>query len=70
MSPQDIFVVNHDGAWREEIELEKRGQNEQAFTGTITMTKQYTYAFLTLTPSQTTSQCVQLSFGEGVIRSA
>ena len=39
MSPQDIFVVNYDGAWREEIEIEKRGQNEYAFTGTITMTK-------------------------------
>ena len=28
MSPQDIIVVNHDGAWREEIEIEMSGQNE------------------------------------------
>ena len=34
---QDIIVANNDGAWREEIEIELRGENGEAFTGTITM---------------------------------
>ena len=36
---QDIVVANHDGAWREELEIELRGENGEAFTGTITMTE-------------------------------
>ena len=34
---QDIIVANNDGAWREEIEIELRGENGEAFIGTITM---------------------------------
>ena len=37
--PQEIVVANHDGAWREELEIELRGENGEAFTGTITMTE-------------------------------
>ena len=34
---QDIVVVHHDCAWREEIEIEMRGENDESFNGTITM---------------------------------
>ena len=37
MALQDIIVVNNDGAWREEIEIELSGANGESFNGTITM---------------------------------
>ena len=36
---QDIVVVNHDGGWREEIEIELRDEKGESFNGTITMTE-------------------------------
>ena len=32
---QDIVTVSHDGAWREEIEIELRDLNEESYNGTI-----------------------------------
>ena len=36
-SLQDILTVHHDGAWREEIEIELRDQSNESYNGTITM---------------------------------
>ena len=34
-----IVVVKHDGAWREEIEIEMRNEDGESYIGTVTMTE-------------------------------
>ena len=34
---QNIVTVTHDGAWREEIEIELRDAEDESYNGTITM---------------------------------
>ena len=35
----NIVVVTHDGAWREEIEIEMRNEDGESYIGTVTMTE-------------------------------
>ena len=36
---REIVTVNHDRAWREEIEIEMSHEDGESYTGTITMTE-------------------------------
>ena len=35
----ELVAVSNDGAWREEIEIEMRNEDNESYTGTVTMTE-------------------------------
>ena len=59
----EIVVVNHDGVWREEIEIKVRNENGESSPGTITITDQIPLTWLNLSIGTVKVKCKEKYLG-------